>query len=92
MTNEQHRAAIRSRSESTLARIVGCLPEELPAAVSKTHAAEFLELTNEKTLDVWKAQKRYPLTYIKVGRRNKIGTDSLIDLIVDRAEIPANAA
>lgn len=92
MTHQEQITAIRRRAESSLAVIVGCQPEHLPAAVSKSQAAEFLELTNEKTLDVWKAQKRYPLTFIKVGRRNKIGTDSLIDLIVDSAEIPATAA
>lgn len=91
MTHKKQLAAIRRRAEASLASIVGCKPEQLPAAVSKTHAAKFLELTNEKTLDVWKAQKRYPLTFIKVGRRNKVGTDSLIDLIVGQAELPTAA-
>lgn len=92
MTHQEHLAAIRGRAESSLAAIVGCKPEHLPPAVSKTHATVFLGLTNEKTLDVWKSTQRYPLTFIKVGRNNKVGTDSLIDLIVDSAEIPASAA
>lgn len=88
MTHQEQITAIRSRTESALAAIVGCQTEHLPPTISKSHAAEFLGLTNEKTLDVWKSTKRYPLVFVKLGRHNKIGTDSLIELVVSSAEIP----
>jgi len=90
MTYEEQVASLKRSFSATLARIVGCPLDELPAAVSREEAATFLDLKNPKTIDVWKSTQRYPLVFIKVGRRYRVGSDSLVSLMVDRAEIPAS--
>ncbi|MFY7865515.1 helix-turn-helix domain-containing protein [Roseateles sp.] len=43
-------------------------PNDLPHMLNETGAADYLGLTNPKTLAVWRCTKRYDLPYVKFGR------------------------
>ena len=54
-----------------------------PDLLTEAEAAHFLKL-GPKTLAVWRSTKRYPLSYIKVGRLVRYRKSDLITFLESR--------
>lgn len=54
--------------------------------VDSVEAAALLSLKNPGTLAVWRTTKRYPLSYIKVGRRVRYRREDIDAFILSRRQ------
>ncbi len=64
--------------------ILNMKPTLFSPLLTTKQAADYLSLTNPKTLEVWRCTKRYPLTYIKVGGLVRYRLTDLDAFIVGR--------
>lgn len=68
-----------------IARSLGIDPDRLPAMLDPTDAAQVLGVSAQ-TLSIWRCTNRYPLQYVKIGRRVKYRIDDLVRFIESRTQ------
>lgn len=88
MTNDNLIESVEKSIRRELSRICSCTPDSLPASLSTEQAAEYFNVSNVKTFNVWKSTGRHGLVWMKRGRRAEIATESAIQHRLKSMTIP----